>query len=190
MSREVFNNALNYIDYSLVEEYIVEKELLQKRAQRRRAVAQLAPLAACFIVFVCILTLLFGGDYLEGVVPLPNGKPSTDMDESIPQYDKAYVFEYNGQTYLAFFMDGSGSVIPDSDDTADSAPIIPDGDNTADSAPGPTAIGEYLGEVVATNTKNGEEGIYKIYASLFDPTGEIIIEIDGEYYSAVINQNK
>ena len=34
MRKEDFNNALNYIDYDLVEEYVSEKENAQKRIAR------------------------------------------------------------------------------------------------------------------------------------------------------------
>lgn len=75
MSKEDFNNALNHIDYDLVEEYVVEKEKMKKRAVQRRAFIRLVPVAACFVIIITlsitILPMFFEGkfDYKSEELP-------------------------------------------------------------------------------------------------------------------------
>lgn len=59
MRREDFNNALNYIDYDLVEEYVAEKEQIQKRKMLSRSFVRFVPVAACLVLVITFsLTLL------------------------------------------------------------------------------------------------------------------------------------
>ena len=76
MSKEDFNNALNHIDYDLVEEYVVEKEKMKKRAVQRRAFIRLVPVAACFVIIITlsitILPMFFEGKFDEENLELEN----------------------------------------------------------------------------------------------------------------------
>lgn len=59
MSKEDFNNALNHIDYDLIEEYVEEKERLQRRTAQKRAFMRFVPIAACFVIIITFsITLL------------------------------------------------------------------------------------------------------------------------------------
>lgn len=100
MSKEDFNNALNHIDYDLVEEYVVEKEKMKKRAVQRRAFIRLVPVAACFVIIITlsitILPMFFEGkfDYKSEELPpveenAPNPTITTDdnLSGDVPEDD-------------------------------------------------------------------------------------------------------
>ncbi len=65
MRKEELNNALNHIDYDLVEEFVEEKEELNKSLAKRRTIMHLAPIAASFVLILCISAIIvptiFGG---------------------------------------------------------------------------------------------------------------------------------
>lgn len=124
MKKEDFVNSLNYIDYELVEEYVAQREVLQRKHNRRKNAIRFVPVAACLMLMVLtlpiILTLLspaknstekpglealppssITGDVNSGV---ENERPPDDMpmapegdvsDEVVQQYS----FSYKGTTY-------------------------------------------------------------------------------------------
>ena len=57
MKKELFNNALNHIDPSLVDEFVKEKEQLEKRRRHKRFITAISSAAACFVV-VMILSIV------------------------------------------------------------------------------------------------------------------------------------
>lgn len=75
MSKEDFNNALNHIDYELIEEYVEEKERLQRRAAQKRSFIRLAPIAACFVLVITfaitLLPMFIGGRFNYDAENLP-----------------------------------------------------------------------------------------------------------------------
>jgi len=98
MKNEKFRDALDHIDYSFIEEYVEEKERLQKENRIKRLLKTAAPLAATFIVFFTVLGIVLGGN----TVPLPSA-PGDDFTGSM-SYENIYVFEYGGKRYCAAFM--------------------------------------------------------------------------------------
>ncbi len=86
-----------------------------------------------------------------------------DEDSDAMPIPYCYVFQYNGYMYRAAFADDMDAI---------------------DESYLPVALGKYLGKVVATD-ENGEKGTYKIYASLSEPSRELIIEVNGKYYCAI-----
>ena len=99
MKNKKFSEALNHIDYSLVEEYAKEKESIRRESRRRRSVAMLAPLAATFIVFFTVIGIVLGGNNM--MLPSSPGENTADG----MSYENVYVFEYGGKKYCAAFMD-------------------------------------------------------------------------------------
>ena len=55
MKKEQFNDALNYIDNDLVEEYVKEKEALQTKTRKRKTTRSILSIAACFVI--CFLSI-------------------------------------------------------------------------------------------------------------------------------------
>ena len=55
MKKELFNDALNYIDNDLVEEYVKEKEALQAKKRKKKITRNIISLAACFVI--CFLSI-------------------------------------------------------------------------------------------------------------------------------------
>lgn len=98
MKKEKFNKALNHIDYSFVEEYVVEKERIKREKRRASFVKKSAPLVATFIVFFAVLGILLGAN--------TSMLPSTPNDNMVNgmSYENVYVFEYGGRKYCAAFM--------------------------------------------------------------------------------------
>ena len=98
MKKEKFSEALNHIDYSFIEEYVEEKERINRERQRRTFVKRVAPLAATFIVFFTVIGIILGGN--TSMLPaVPNENVSGDTS-----YEHVYVFEYGGRKYCAAFM--------------------------------------------------------------------------------------
>ena len=58
MRKEDFVNSLNYIDYELVEEYVAQREVLQRKANRRRNAIRFVPVAACLMLMVLTLPVI------------------------------------------------------------------------------------------------------------------------------------
>lgn len=98
MKKEKFSEALNHIDYSFVEEYVEEKERINREKQRRIFIKRVAPLAATFIVFFTVIGIILGGN--TSMLPTP---PNDDMVNGM-SYENVYVFEYSGIRYCAAFM--------------------------------------------------------------------------------------
>lgn len=99
MKNEKFSEALNHIDYSFVEEYVEEKERINREKQRRTLVKGIASLAATFIVFFTVIGIILGGN--TSILP---AAPNDDMVNGM-SYENVYVFEYGGRRYCAAFMD-------------------------------------------------------------------------------------
>ena len=55
MKKEQFNDALNYIDNDLVEEYVKKKEALQTKTRKRKTTRSIISIAACFVI--CFLSI-------------------------------------------------------------------------------------------------------------------------------------
>lgn len=75
MKKEEWNNGLNYIDYDLVEQYVLNKEKLGKRQQQKTAWLRVGALAACFALIIGAVIILprLQNDTSGSVVTTPNG---------------------------------------------------------------------------------------------------------------------
>lgn len=169
MSREIFNSALSDIDYALVEEYVIEKAHLSKRARARRAAAYLSSAAASLVVLFCVIALVIAGPEFNFSIADPNGAapgaPGDSGEGPLPPTDgtadnSIYTFEYGGVIYEVSLRDGYAGVS------------------------GSVQIGEHLGEVVATNVQNGDLEFLALYSSLRDEGEDLYVEIDGSLYFA------
>lgn len=202
MRKEDFVNALDHIDYDLVEEYVAEKEKSQKRAQNRNSAIRIVPLAACFILLFAIGTLFLNdgnksmspggmkpsGDngIFEGLPNFPSEDPewSTDTDNNFAEdesnpFENIYVFtfKYNGREYVSRFV---------SSNPEDFSEEIYEKNVSVDYK------GEHIATVVVKNHYNNTETTCSIYTYLsMTPEGagnvddKILIELyDGLYFVA------
>ncbi len=177
MSKEAFINALNHIDYDLVEEFVSEKERAQKRIRRKKNIMRLAPLAACFVLITCVGTLfLLGGGMLGDAGSMPPDNKTDDWGgegdpplTGMPEYEDVLTFEYNGEQYICY--------IDESDDGISGL-----------TKPVPQVeVGAYIGKVEVKHS-NGSAEALKIYKSLGNNSDKLIIETkDGLFYLAEIS---
>ena len=192
MKIEDINNALGYIDYDLVEEYVAEKEKLSIRARQRRQLMYFARTAACLVVLIGIMipivllgTKMTSPPNTSGenptyttttpVVPPTGNPPGSSENTEKPggddgviqkpsEYRYTYKFAYNGTEYICVFGHVDQSL--------------------SEALKGESVdlqlVGEYIGEVMAID-QNGERGWYKIYQADYT---NLIIEIKGYHMTA------
>ena len=189
MKTEDFNRALNHIDADIVEEYLKEKELAEIRSKRRKTTRRLVPLVACLMVMVIALPIVGGLMNSTGSALSLN---SFFEGNFFPmEYRYVYSFVFYDVTYSAKFMDIRQGIEE-------------------------KYVGDHLGEVLATD-KNGKQTVCKIYDYYYDAQSmassnrramntvyelyanyaeilirganykEIIIEIEGSYFPAIIS---
>ena len=120
MRKEDFNNALNYIDYDLVEEYVNAKESAQRKIARQRQIMRYAPVAACLVIILSISAFILPTYFankqitndIEGQNPETQIEPPTTNlpgnfkpgDAIIPGYPVyIFTFEYNEKGYIKVF---------------------------------------------------------------------------------------
>ncbi len=193
MSREDFNNALNHIDYDLVEEYVCEKERLKKRARQKRQLAHYARAAACLLIAFCVAIpiIIFTNPLLS--IPPHNtdggkptytsttpmhpenqepGAPQDPSDDGVVGPEAAgpsalkfsYCFAYNGTEYICSF----GTYDQSLNEALQTDCIDPKN------------VGEHIGEVMVTDN-NGQREWFRLYGG---DGSNLIIEIDGYYMIA------
>lgn len=127
MRKEELNNALNHIDYDLVEEFVEEKEELNKSLAKRRTIMHLAPIAASFVVVFCIgvaiLPMFFGA---KGEAPPsnPGGFPPEIEGPGAPPSagTPPYVSDNSNSTSDPGGNDPSEALPPEEDITPPSDP--------------------------------------------------------------------
>lgn len=187
MRREDFNNALNHIDIDLVEEYVTEKERAQKKEIVRKKFVRLAPLAACFAIFLTVGTVFllnldpFGNSMMapdNGAEQVPatpgdNGQMPNDPsgDGKLPsKYKYYFYFNLDGQDFICLL----NALDEDSASDEMNTSLIPE-----------SQLGELLATVEVAD-QDGEVRICKIYGCLYDPSrDEVAIEIsEGVYLPA------
>ena len=59
MKKELFNNAMNHIDSGLVEEFVKERDALQKKLNVRKSIMRVLPTAACFVFIFTVAVVVF-----------------------------------------------------------------------------------------------------------------------------------
>ena len=99
MKSEKFNDALDFLDYELVDEFVKEKEALKQRKIKRKAIATFVPIAACFVILLSVGTAILG--YNFGSNKVYEEGPEEQL-KVIFEKEGRFVFEYEGRTYQAF----------------------------------------------------------------------------------------
>ncbi len=180
MKKENFSDALDYIDFELVDEFVKEKETLQMRRVRRKAIATFVPIAACLVILLNVGAAMLGyqlgfnasnGNYVE----------SPEQMKVFFEKEGIFVFEYEGKLYQALVM-----------------PI--GGDNGFETIEGESVSIKNVGEMiskVSVMDKNGNVATMEIYSIKSDNTegedgsSDILLKLDSGYFLAKkINKNK
>lgn len=176
MNRENFNDALNYLDVELVDEFITEKEKIDKNKTKRKVIATFVPLAACFVILLGIGATMLG--YYLGFTHNKNGY-SAEAEQMRVYFEKEgiFVFEYGGKTHQALVMPmSSGNAFEMAEGEAVS---IKD-------------VGSLITKVNVTD-KNGNVAIMEIYTTKSNTSaesGDILLKLDSGYFLASgINKN-
>lgn len=208
MSKEDFNNALNHIDYDLVEEYVAEKERIEKKAAQRRIFIKLVPIAACFVIIftfsITLLPMVLNNSFEfknTASTSLVNENfqepPTTDVgDENISGAPQNPGIESEGNK-----PDGSG-VEPDAGIPGDSSKPMDDMliyrfqyeglfytlsfnslEEMYSRAIDEDSRGNYITSVNVSNNVNDEEVLCQIYE--YVGTNDVIIELFDGYYFIV-----
>ena len=165
MNSEKLNNALEYLDLDLVDEFVKEKEAVQKRKARRKTISVLTPVAACLVLLISVGSALLG-------YKMAYDKGGNQSPENLQVYfekDGRFVFEYQGRVYQAFVTPMIGS---ESMDFAEGESVsIKD-------------VGELISKVDVTD-RNGNTATMEIYSSKGDAAeGEILLKLESGYFLA------
>ncbi len=99
MKSENFNDALDFLDYELVDEFVKEQEVIKQRKMRKKAILTFVPVAACFVILLSIGTAILG--YNFGSNKVYEEGPEEQL-KVIFEKEGRFVFEYEGCTYQAF----------------------------------------------------------------------------------------
>lgn len=209
MSKEDFNNALNHIDYDLVEEYVAEKERIEKKVAQKRTFIRFVPIAACFvIIFTFSITLLpmvfnnvFDNKNVVSSSPVNENfwgePPITDnggegvedegISDDVPEGPSTEI-ENNGPNYSG--APTPGDALKPSDDMLTYS-FQYEGlfytlsfnslEEMYSKAIGEDSRGNYITSVNVYNNINSEEVLCPIYE--YAGTNDVIIELfDGHYF--------
>ena len=195
MRKEDFNNALNHIDYDLVEEFVVEKERMQKRAKQKRRFIKLMPIAACFVLVatfaVTVLPVLFDGspDLKNEILPSvdeivnepPEGDESTgdaETEGAGPSYGKpddefpTPGAPSEGKQEYTFHFNGRLYTLRFDSREEMGEKVLSEGD-----------VGSYITTVNVYDVSNDEEKSCRIFNNLSGD--KIIVELfEGLYFTA------
>ena len=168
MRMEKFNNALDHIDYDLVDEFVREREAIERKRKIRKQVIKLAPIAACFVVCISIGAAILGfnlGFDKKNSANVIN--PNNQMQILFAKEGK-FVFEYQGRFYQAYvtpdissgYLEGSVSI---------------------------QNVGQHITSVRVTDEK-GNEATMEIYSSKNEGDNEsILLKLDVGYFKATID---
>ena len=87
MKKELFNDALNYIDNDLVEEYVKEKEALQAKKRKKKITRNIISLAACFVICFLSISVIVATSIDRKVAA---GLDSSNYDDYIQEIQKIH----------------------------------------------------------------------------------------------------
>ena len=165
MKMEQFNNALNHIDYDLIDEFVREKDGVQLRKQRKRAFARITSVAACFALLLTATAAVIG--YSAGMQKKSEFNSSLTAEQIFFEKDGKFVFEYKGKLYQAYV-----APVLDNDDFADNGSVSIQN------------VGERITDVTVTD-ENGNSATMEIYANKSDSgSGDILLKLNGGYFRA------
>lgn len=174
-----FTYAVGYVDMSLVEEHLVERDRLQRAARVRRTVRRISSVAACLVVLlaVVILARILSNDIAGGIAPGDpppdqsgdNSSPPTDpSDWNVPGGDPG---DDSSGTAFSFTFTISGASY--------SVTLYPD------MSPTISVDSENIGELVGSVTLKDTALTCEIYTLTNDSDGLALKLPSGEYALAV-----
>lgn len=175
MKKEDFSNALDHIDYELVDEFVKEKEALKMRKEKRKTIATFAPIAACLVILVALGAGVVG--YQLGFNQPNDSTENPEHMQIFFEREGIFVFEYEGKLYQVLVLPMGSS----------------DGFESSD---GESVSIKNVGGLISTVSvmdKNGNVATMEIYATKDDTTDEtegILLKLDSGYFLASgINKN-
>lgn len=171
MRMEKLNKALDHIDYDLIDEFVREREAHERVRSRRRMMARLIPVAACFVIFIGVGSAMLG----YGVAGNENKSDFYDDPSQVQlifQRNGEFLFEYEGRLYKAYV----------------SPAISTEGvDLSIDGSVSIQSVGEHISYVTVTD-ENGVTATMEIYSSK-DSSGDdgILLKLASGYFKATLN---
>lgn len=99
MKSDKFNDALDFLDYELIDEFVKEQEVFRQRKARKKVILTFAPVAACFVILLSIGTAILGYNFGSNKVYDENPEEQLKV---LFEKEGRFVFEYDGRTYQAF----------------------------------------------------------------------------------------
>lgn len=173
-----FTYAVGYVDMSLVEEHLIERDRLQRAARVRRTVRRISSVAACLVVLlaVVILARILSDDIAGGIAPGDpppdqsgdNSAPPTDPSDCVPGGDPG---DDSSGTAFSFTFTISGANY--------SVTLYPD------MSPTISVDSENIGELVGSVTLKDTALTCEIYTLTNDSDGLALKLPSGEYALAV-----
>ena len=154
MNKDIFNDALNYIDYDLVEEFVSEREK-NKRKRTIRTVGRFSAAAASLVILTLIVPIIMviitpagsAGPPSAGITTV-NRDEGIKFPEDMSAHPYVYYFAYNKFEYLCEFgQEGESFEVALEKYRVDISMLC-----------------EFIGEVKAVNNDN-KSAWYKIYLS-------------------------
>jgi len=104
MKKQEWNEGLNHLDPALVEEYVLQKESLKKKSEKKKKWRPIASVAACFALTVGVVIAL---PMLAKTVPIgqyssddPSSRPSEISFPEVPVWEDA---QYTAEEIATFF---------------------------------------------------------------------------------------
>jgi hypothetical protein len=168
MRMEKFNNALDHIDYDLVDEFVREREAIERKRKIRKQVIKLAPIAACFVICISIGAAIWGFNLGSDKKIAGSIANSNNQMQILLAKEGRFVFEYEGRLYQAY-------VTPEiSSDYLEGSVSIQN-------------VGQHITSVTVTDEK-GNEATMEIYSSKNDNDNEsVLLKLDVGYFKATID---
>lgn len=190
MKKENFNIALNHIDYDLVEEYVAEKDKMQKRVVQRRTFMKLAPIAACFVLIITfsitVLPMILNNSFDNAISSSPidesfQDPPTTEDTSGSPEENEP---EYEGVAPMPP-SDALGSIYTYTFQYEDVVYILKFNslEELNKQAVSEDKRGEYIATVSVYDSVNDKETLCAIYECA--ETDDVIIELLDGYYFVV-----
>ena len=168
MRMEKFNSALDHIDYDLVDEFIRERESIERKREVRKQIIKLAPIAACFVICISSGAAILGFNLgFNKNASGGNLNPNEQMQIFFAKEGK-FVFEYQGKVYQAYVTPAIGY-----DYLEDSVSI--------------QNVGQHITNVTVVDER-GNEATMEIYSSKNGADNEsVLLKLDVGYFKATID---
>ena len=170
MKIDKFNSAIDHIDYDLVDEFVRERDAIERKKEARRTLIRLAPIAACFVIFMSVGAWMLGYSVAGGDEFDKSNQNLAGEVQMLFSKEGKFVFEYEGKLYQAY-------VTPMMD--SDEADVVVSGSVSIQN------VGECITNVTVTD-ENGNEATMEIYSAKNNSSGSsILLKLNGGYFNAV-----